>query len=161
MSDVDLVEAVSVLRDEVLDTVEHGDRDPPGAEVFDALIRALTIGGESVPGLDLTLHDSVTRRLAWGDSEEAVLADAEMVFDRLMVAIERAMKDPADRMVVIEAATQVAVTVARVVSLAAVGRASRDRAARLREEMSQRQLREVFEKQRASIVKLEAETKSR
>ena len=33
MSDVDLVEAVSVLRDEVLDTVEHGDRDPPGAEV--------------------------------------------------------------------------------------------------------------------------------
>ena len=44
---------VSVLRDEVLDTVEHGDRDPPGAEVFDALLRALSIGGESVPGLDL------------------------------------------------------------------------------------------------------------
>jgi len=161
MSAVDLVEAVSVLRAEVLHTVEPGDRDPPGPEVFDALIRALTIGGDSVPGLDLTLHDSVTRRLAWGDSEEAVLSDAELVFDRLMIAIERAMKDPADRMVVIEAATQVAVTVARVVSLAAVGRASRDRAARLREEMSQRQLREVFEKQRASIVKLEAETKSR
>jgi hypothetical protein len=161
MSDVDLVEAVSVLRDEVLDTVEHGDRDPPGAEVFDALINALTIGGESVPGLDLTLHDSVTRRLAWGDSEEVVLADAEMVFDRLMIAVDRAMSDPADRMVVIEAATQVAVTVARVVSLAAVGRASRDRAARLREEMSQRQLREVLEKQRASIIKLEEETTNR
>ena len=161
MSDVDLVEAISVLRDEVLDTVEHGDRDPPGAEVFDALIRALTIGGESVPGLDLTLHDSVTRRLAWGDSEEVVLADAEMVFDRLLVAIERALRDPADRMVVIEAATQVAVTVARVVSLAAVGRASRDRAARLREEMAQRQLREVLEKQRATIAKLEDETTSR
>src|SRR5690606_34532360 len=102
MSDVDLVEAVEVLRDEVLDTVEHGDRDPPGAEVFDALLRALTIGGESVPGLDLTLHDSVTRRLAWGDSEEAVLADAELVFDRVMVAVERALRDPADRMVVIE-----------------------------------------------------------
>ena len=161
MSDVDLVEAVSVLRDEVLDTVEHGDRDPPGAEVFDALIRALTIGGESVPGLDLTLHDSVTRRLAWGDSEEVVLSDAEMVFDRIMIAVERAFRDPADRMVVIEAATQVAVTVARVVSLAAVGRAARDRADRLREEMAQRQLREVFEKQRASIVKLEHETKNR
>ncbi|HEY5946955.1 MAG TPA: hypothetical protein VIV40_15735 [Kofleriaceae bacterium] len=161
MSDVDLVEAVSVLRDEVLDTVEHGDRDPPGAEVFDALIRALTIGGESVPGLDLTLHDSVTRRLAWGDSEEVVLADAEMVFDRLMIAVERALRDPADRMVVIEAATQVAVTVARVVSLAAVGRASRDRAARMREEMAQRQLKEVLEKQRAAIVNLEAETSDR
>ena len=161
MSDVDLIEAVSVLRDEVLDTVEHGDRDPPGAEVFDALLRALSIGGESVPGLDLQLHDAVTRRLAWGDSEEVVLSDAEMVFDRLMVAVERALRDPADRMVVIEAATQVAVTVARVVSLAAVGRASRDRAARLREEMAQRQLKDVLEKQRASLVRLEFDTKDR
>src|SRR5678816_4513321 len=161
MSDVDLVEAVSVLRDEVLDTVEHGDRDPPGAEIFDALLRALTIGGESVPGLDQTLHDSVSRRLAWGDSEEVVLADAELVFDRLMIAVERALRDPADRMVVVEAATQVAVTVARVVSLAAVGRASRDRAARLRDEMAQRQLNEVLEKQRASIASLQRETTDR
>lgn len=161
MSDVDLVEAISVLRDEVLDTAEFGDRDPPGAEVFDALLRALTIGGESVPGLDLALHDSVARRLAWGDSEEVVLADAEMVFDRMMVAVERALRDPADRMVVIEAMTQVAVTVARVVSLAAVGRASRDRAERLREEMAQGQLREVLEKQRASISNLERQTTNR
>jgi len=161
MSDVDLLESVKVLRDEVLETVEHGDRDPPGTEVFDALLRALQIGGESVPGLDLTLHDSVSRRLAWGDSEEVVLADAERVFDRLMIAVERAFRDPADRMVVIEAATQVAVTVARVVSLAAVGRASRDRAARLREEMAQRQLKEVLEKQRSSIVRLEFEVKDR
>jgi hypothetical protein len=158
MSDVDLVEAVRVLRDEVLDTVEHGDRDPPGAEVFDAIVSALTIGGESIPGLDLTLHDSVARRLAWGDSEEAVLQDAEQVFDRLMIAIERSLADPPDRMVVIEAATQVAVTVARVVSLAAVARASRDRAARLREEMAQKQLEVVLDKQRQSIVRMELET---
>jgi hypothetical protein len=157
----DLIEAVSVLRDEVLDTVEHGDRDPPGAEVFDALVNALTIGGESVPGLDLQLHEAVTRRLAWGDSEELVLADAERVFDRVLIAVERALREPADRMVVIEAATQVAVTVARVVSLAAVGRASRDRAERLREEMAQRQLKDVLEKQRASIVRLELEVKPR
>jgi hypothetical protein len=157
----DLIEAVSVLRDEVLDTVEHGDGDPPGAEVFDALMNALTIGGESVPGLDLQLHEAVTRRLAWGDSEELVLADAERVFDRVLVAVERALREPADRMVVIEAATQVAVTVARVVSLAAVGRASRDRAERLREEMAQRQLKDVLEKQRASIVRLELEVKPR
>lgn len=159
MSEVDLVEAVSVLRDEVLDTAERGDRDPAGSEVFDALVRALVVGGESVPGLDLQLHDAVTRRLAWGDSEEQVLADAEGVFDRLMVAIERAFRDPADRMVMIEAATQVAVTVSRVVALAAVARASRDRAARLREELAQKQLRDVFERQRASIVRLELETK--
>lgn len=160
MSDTDMAAAVSVLRDEVLDTVEHGDRDPPGAEVFDALLRALSIGGESVPGLDLTLHDSVSRRLAWGDSEEAVLQDAEMVFDRLLVAVDRAFRDPDDQMVVIEAATQVAVTVARVVSLAAVSRASRDRADRLREEMAQRQLKEVLEKQKANIARLEADLRS-
>jgi hypothetical protein len=158
--ETDLVEAVSVLRDEVLETAEHGDRDPPGAEVFDALLRALSIGGESVPGLDLTLHDSVSRRLAWGDSEEVVLSAAETVFDRLMIACERAFRDPGDRMVVIEAALQVAVTVARVVSLAAVARATRDRAARLREEMSQRQLTEVLEKQKANIAKLEQDLKS-
>jgi hypothetical protein len=157
MSDVDLPDAVSVLRDEVLDTALHGDRDPPGAEAFDALIRALSIGGESIPSLDLTLHDSVARRLAWGDREEAVLADAEMTFDRLMTAVERAFRDPADRMVVIEAASQVAVTVARVVSLAALARASRDRAERLREEMAQKQLELVLEKQRASIAQMEAE----
>jgi len=158
MSDVDLVEAVRVLRDEVLDTVEHGDRDPPGAEVFDAIVSALQIGGESIPGLDLTLHDAVARRLAWGDSEENVLADAESVFDRLLAAVERALADPPDRMVFFEAATQVAVTVARVVSLAAVARATRDRAARLREEMAQKQLEVVLEKQRSSIVRMELET---
>jgi len=160
MSDTDMAVAVQVLRDEVLDTVEHGDRDPPGAEVFDALLRALSIGGESVPGLDLTLHDSVARRLAWGDSEEVVLQDAEAVFDRLLVAVDRAFRDPADQMVVVEAATQVAVTVARVVSLAAVSRATRDRADRLREEMAQRQLKEVLEKQTANIAKLEADLRS-
>ena len=160
MSDRDMATAVAVLRDEVLDTVEHGDRDPPGAEVFDALLRTLSIGGESVPGLDLTLHDSVARRLAWGDSEESVLQDAEMVFDRLLTAVDRAFRDSADQMVVIEAATQVAVTVARVVSLAAVSRASRDRADRLREEMSQRQLTEVLEKQKANIARLEADLRA-
>ena len=157
MSDVDLTEAVRVLRDEVLDTVHHGDRDPPGAEVFDALLRALAIGGESVPGLDLTLHDAVARRLAWGDSEESVLADAELVFDRLMVSVERAFRDLDDQMVVIEAATQVAVTVSRVVALAAVARAGRDRAARTREEMAQGQLRDALDKQQATIQRLEHE----
>src|SRR5512146_1385640 len=100
MSDVDMVEAVNVLRDEVLDTQQYGDRDPPGAEFFEAMLRALAIGGDSVPGLDLTLHDAVSRRLAWGDGEEVVLSDAETVFDRLMVAVDRAFRDPADQMVV-------------------------------------------------------------
>jgi hypothetical protein len=88
-----------------------------------------------------------------------VLADAEIVFDRIMTAADRAFRDPADRLVVIEAATQVAVTAARVVSLAAVQRAARDRATRVREEMAQRQLRAVLVKQRANIATLEQQTK--
>jgi hypothetical protein len=160
MSDVDLIEAVRLLRDEVLDTAHHGDREPPGTEVFEALLRALSIGGESVPGLDLALHDAVARRLAWGDSEESVLADAERVFDRLLASIERALRDPDDQMVIIEAATQAATTVSRVVALAAVARAGRDRATRMREEMTQRQLKEVLEKQKATIQHLENELKS-
>jgi hypothetical protein len=153
----ELTHAVRVHRDEVLDTAAHSDRDPQGTEVFEALLRALAIGAETIPGLDLALHDSVARRLAWGDSEEAVLADAELVFDRLLVSIERAVRDPADQMRVIEAATQVAATVARIVGLAAVARASRERAARTREEMAQRQLREVLDKQKATIARLEHE----
>ena len=102
----------------------------------------------------------MSKRLAWGDSEEVVLSDAEMVFDRLMIAVERAFRDPDDQIVVVEAALQVAVTVARVVSLAAVARATRDRAARMREEMSQRQLSEVLEKQKANIARLEQDLKS-
>jgi len=159
MAESDMADAMRVLRDEVLDTALHGDREPPGAEVFEALLRALSVGGESVPGLDLALHDAVARRLAWGDSEEAVLADAELVFDRLLVSVDRAFRDPADRMVVIEAATQVAVTVSRVVALAAVARAARDRAARMREEMSHKQLQNVLEKQKATIERLEHELK--
>jgi hypothetical protein len=153
---------VRALRDQVLDTVHHGDREPPGAEVFDALLRALSIGSDSHPGpdLDLALHDAVARRLAWGDTEDTVLSDAELIFERLVASAERAFRDPDDQMVVIEAATQVAVTVARVVALAAVARAGRDRAARAREEMTQRQLREVLDKQKATIRRLELELKS-
>jgi hypothetical protein len=155
----ELTHAVRALRDEVLDTAAHADRDPQGTEVFEALLRALAIGGDTIPGLDLALHDAVARRLAWGDSEEAVLADAELVFDRLLVSIEPAFRDPADQMRIIEAATQVAGTVARIVALAAVARASRERAARTREEMAQRQLRDVLDKQKAAIARLEHELK--
>jgi hypothetical protein len=74
-----------------------------------------------------------------------------------MVSVERAFRDLDDQMVVIEAATQVAVTVSRVVALAAVARAGRDRAARTREEMAQDQLRHALDKQQATIERLEHE----
>jgi len=73
------------------------------------------------------------------------------------VSVERAFRDLDDQMVVIEAATQVAVTVARVVALAAVARAGRDRSARSREEMAQGQLRDALDQQKATIQRLEHE----
>jgi hypothetical protein len=164
MASVDLTSAVRGLRDELLDPVAPGDREPPGTEVFEALLRALAARAEvavrpAEPALDATLQDAVARRLAWGDSEEAVLADAEQVFDRLLAGVERALGDPESQMTVIEAMTQVAVTVSRVVAGAAVVRAGRDRAARSREEMTHRQLKDVLAKQKASIQRLEHELK--
>lgn len=150
-----------VLRDEVLETAELGDRDPPGAEIFDAVVRALVAYNETVPGLDLTLHDAITRRLAWGDEEAVVLADANAVCDRLMKAAQRAFRDTTEQMLVAELAAEVACSAARIVALAAVGRAGRERAARLREELAQRRLNDALERQQAEMRKLRANDMNR
>lgn len=142
----ELVERVAVLRDEVLDAAGAGASDSC-SELFEAVLSALTLGGESVAGIEVTVQDAVARRLAWGDPEAQLLADAEWVFDRLMVAVDRGFRVADDRMAVIEAMTQVAVMVSRAIALHAVARSAKDRASRLREEMAQRQLRDAVEKQ--------------
>lgn len=149
-----IADRVLVLRDEVLDTVGVGDRDPPGAEIFDAIVRALVVAGETNPGLDHTLHDAISRRLAWGDTEDVVLTDAEMVYDRLANAARRSFAEPNDEMMVIEIAAEVTCAAARIVALAALGRAGRERAARLREELAQRRLREALERQAQDLERL-------
>lgn len=151
-----LSDRVGVLRDEVLDTAEQGDRDPPGAEVFEALVRALAVT-DSGAGIDLTLRDAIARRLAWGDTEEVVLGDAAAVFTRLMHSAGRAFRDPDERLAVTEVAGEVMCTVARIVALAAVNRAARDRAARTREELAQRRLRDALGEQKATLARLERE----
>ena len=155
-----LAERIGVLRDEVLDTVEQGDRDPPGAEVFEALVRALATGdtGGHDP-IDLTLHDAIARRLAWGDTEEVVLGDAAEVFTRLMTAVSRAMRDPDDQAAVAEVAGEVMTSVARIVALSALGRAGRDRAAHTREELAQRRLKDALAEQQQTLQRLEKEIK--
>jgi hypothetical protein len=153
-----LADRIGVLRDEVLDTPEHGDRDPPGAEVFEALVRALaTSDTGSHDPIDLTLHDAIARRLAWGDTEEVVLADAGEVFTRLRHAIGRSLRDPDDQTAVTEVAGDVLTAVARIVALAAVGRAGRDRAARTREELGQRRLRDALAEQAQTLARLKKE----
>jgi hypothetical protein len=153
-----LADRIQVLRDEVLDTAERGDRDPPGVEVFDALLRAIALTDTGSPDmLDLTLHDAVARRLAWGDTEEKVLADAGDVFDRLIVASARALRDPNDQIAVTEVAGEVLTALSRIVALSTVGRATRDRTARTREELAQRRLREALAEQKATLARLKQE----
>ena len=55
----------------------------------------------------------------------------------------------------LEVAAEVTTAVARIVALAAVGRAQRDRAARSREELAQKRLREALVEQRATLVRFE------
>jgi hypothetical protein len=149
-----LVERVAVLRDEVLDSAGSGSSDGC-AEVFEAVLAALTLGNESTAGIDVTVQDAVARRLAWGDPERQILTDADWVLDRLMVAVERAFRDFDEQMAVIEAVTQVSTMLSRAIAMHAVARAARDRATRIREEMAQEQLRDAVEKQRQRAAKRE------
>jgi len=153
----DLGERVAVLRDEILDVVEGGREDAPAEAIFEAIVRTLSAGMETALGLDLTLHDAVARRLAWGDTEEAILADADLVFTRLARAAQRALRDPDEEMLVLEAAADVVCSTARILGLAAVSRAGRDRAATLREEMAQRRLKEALSEQDRNLKRLETD----
>jgi hypothetical protein len=153
---LDLGERVSVLRDEVLDIVAGGSEDAPAVAIFDAIVRALASGIDT-GGLDLTLHDAVARRLAWGDTEETILSDAELVFARLARACQRALRDPDEEMLVLETAADVVGSTARIVALAAVGRGGRDRAAALREELAQRRLKEALAEQTRTLKRLETD----
>ncbi len=155
-----VADRVMVLRDEVLETAEQGQADPPGAEIFDAIVRALIVEGETEPGLDHTLHDAVSRRLAWGDREDTLLADADRVCERLLVAAQRSFTDPAEEMTIAETAAEVVAAVARMVAMAAVARAGRERAARMREELAGKRLREAIDRQKVELARLERQRSS-
>ena len=161
MPNTALWERVAVLRDEVLNTAELGDELATGGEVFDAIVRWLVSQGETSAGLDLTLHEAVTQRLAWGDPEALVLANTDSVCKRLLEAAYRALRDPAERMAVAEATAEVGGITARVVASAALGRSGRERAAVMREEVLQSRLNDALTRQRAEIAALEAAIKRR
>jgi hypothetical protein len=144
-----------VLRDEILATADHGDGDAPGAEIFDAVVRGLLARDDTTPGLDLTLHDSIARRLAWGDSEAEIVDSAEDVFTRLALAARRSLRDSGDEAVVIEVAAEVVTATTRIVAIAAASRAARERAGRLREELAQKGLREILTQQREVLARLD------
>jgi hypothetical protein len=153
---VALAERVQVLRDEVLDTAGLADQESPGAEVLDAIVRRLEAYDETSPGLDLMLHEAISRRLAWGDSETKVLADADAVCRRLLEAAQRAFREPEEEVIVASVAVEVGCAASRIVALAVLGRASRERAAQMREELAQNRLRQALERQREELGRLQA-----
>lgn len=156
MSD-NLADRVMVLRDEVLETAEVGDTDAPSSEIFDAIVRAVSVADAASAGLDLTLHDAVSRRLAWGEPEDIVLASNDQICQRLLGACRRAFHDSEEEMLVTEAATEVICAAARIVAQSAVSRASRERGAFLREELAQRRLEEVLKRQREELAWLQSQ----
>ena len=136
-----VADRLRILCDEVLGAAEYSGREPPGVEIYDAVVRAALTAGETSPGLDMALHDAIKRRLAWGDSEADVLRDIQSVYERLTEAAQRSFEEPAEEIIVLDTAAQVCSSACRIVALASVGRAGRERAARLREEMAQGHLR--------------------
>ena len=153
----DLGERVAILRDEVLDIVAGGSEDSPAVAIFDAVVRSLSAGLDTAAGLDLTLHDAVARRLAWGDREETILAAAELVFARMARAVQRALRDPDEEMLVLATTGDIVAGTARIVALAGVARATRARAAVMREEAAQRRLRDALAKQDRNLATLEGD----
>ena len=149
-----------VLRDEILNTAESGNNDPPGAEIFDAIFRAVLAQEETASGLDLTLHDALSRRLAWGESENDVLARTDYIFSRLVKAVDRAFEDTDEERMILEIATEVVCAAARIVTLASLGKAGRERTAKLREELAQRTLEEAYQRQLEELEEVSLKLKS-
>ncbi len=145
---------LEVLRDEVLETARHGTENPPGAEVWDAILRRVAAGEGDDTELDLSLREAIARRLAWGEAEADILASASGVATRLIVASDRALGHR-ERLFVAEVVAEIGALAARAVALAALGRAGRERAELLREERLVFRLEEARARQQRDIRALE------
>ncbi len=147
MSDrLELGERFSVLRDEALDCAQYGD-SAPGTELFEAILSDLLHLGETEPGLDLSLQDSLSRRLAWGDDASTIAVDCDAVCQRLLAATPRSFPDASEASIVVSVIATVTCTASRHLARLAVQRASKERALERREMMVQRQLAAALSQQ--------------
>ncbi len=150
-----LADRVAGLRDEVLSAPDGGEREPPGSEVFDAVLRILSGPDPDASEVDLALQDGIARRLAWRDSELRVLSDAGEVCRRLLAAARRSIRDPDDEMAVARAVAEAGSAATRILTLLVLGRIARERAALLREELAHQRLGQAIERQREELARLE------
>jgi|GEM_PF-5005059 len=149
-----LAERVAALRDQVMETAARGDDRPPGSAVFDAVVRR--VGGLASDADEIrALREALARRLAYGDPPGAVLDDVDSVCKRLLEASARAFGDPSEQMRVAAAVSDVGAESARSVARAVMGRASRERAALLREQELFRRLGDILARQQNELGRLE------
>lgn len=142
----DMKERFSVLRDEALNCSEYGN-DAPGGEIFEAILGRVGTMGDTDPGLDLSLQDALSRRLAWGENPATVIVDCDGVCKRLLSATRRSFPDPEEATRITGIITDVACATARHIARIAVQRASKERALQRREAMVQRQLSSALTQQ--------------
>ena len=152
-----LAQRVEALRDEVLDVSGREPGGPPGMKLFQAVLRRLARRYPADESGDSILEEAMTQRLAWGESEHTILADIDGVCTRLLGAVHRSLQSPDDRRVAIIAVMEVGCSASRMVTLAAVGRAGRERAAQMREERAMSRLRHARERQLEEIARLRRE----
>lgn len=136
---LELSEQLEVLRDEALNTAEYG-ADAAGGELFDAILSRLVRMSDTDVDLDMSLHDALSRRLAWGESPSTIIVDCDNVAKRLLAAVQRSFRDPEDTAHAASIIADVSCAAARHLARNAVHRASRERALQRREMMVQRQL---------------------
>jgi hypothetical protein len=154
-----LHERIAAMREEILVVAPAGDREPPGAELFDGVVRLLGGRRGGIEELEVRLHEGLARRLAWGEPERAILADAATIAQRLLG--RAAGLGPIEAAELAVAVGEAGGAIARILTLAALGRVARDRAAHLREELAQDRLNAALDRQRAELDELEAELASR
>jgi hypothetical protein len=150
---------LEVLRDEALNTAEYGP-DATGSEIFDAVVNRLITMGETEPGLNMSLHDALSRRLAWGENASTVIVDCDSVCKRLVAAVHRSFPDPEESTKIVAVITDVACTAARHIARFAVQGASKERAQHRRELMVQRQLSSALEQQEDLIQRYKSQISS-
>lgn len=135
-----------VLRDESLNLSEYGN-DAPGTEVFEAVCYGLSHLGDTEPNINLSLHDALSRRLAWGEDPSTVIVDCDDVSRRILNAVQRSFPDTEESTIIVGLVTSVACAASRHLARIAVQRASKERALNRREIMVQKQLSVVLAQQ--------------
>lgn len=142
-----LARQLQVLRDEALNCSELGE-DAPGGEIFDTIVHRVEGQRDEI---DLSLHEALSRRIAWGENEGTIIADSDAICRRLIAAIHRSFSQPEDVSMLIAIVTDVSCAACRHIAITAAQRTGRQRARQRRESMVHGQLKTAIEQQESLL----------